>query len=102
MRKEDAMKIGHLRERVERDAKRDLPERLIFGVWDATVGNYVERAEWIVVVAENAKVTVDRLKGVIDYFSSMQCSGVSSDVQQIMTRFGMALSRQWKVYRTAK
>jgi hypothetical protein len=91
------MRIGHLKEELTGP-----PRRYVFGIWDSAVRDFVEGTEWVVVEAGNSQMTVERLRGTFGYFSVKQCEGVSIDVQQILARFNLRLSRQWKVYRIAR
>ncbi len=88
------MRIGHLKE-----ALKGPPERFVFGIWETAVRHFVEETDWVVIVAGKDEETVGRLRGAFEYFSSQQCEGVSLVVQKILMRFGVPLSRQWKVYR---
>jgi hypothetical protein len=90
------MMIGHLKEELNG------PGRYVFGIWDGTAGCYIGGAEWIAIVTDDRQKMAVRLQGTIDFFSSQGCDGVSSDVQRIMTRYGVSLSEKLKVYRTAK
>lgn len=90
------MRIGHF------TGELTGPPRYVFGIWDSEAGNYVKEAEWIVVVTDDHRLMAARLQGMLSYFSSQQCTGVSSDVQRIMSRHNVPLSKEWKVYRTAR
>jgi uncharacterized sporulation protein YeaH/YhbH (DUF444 family) len=90
------MRIIHLRQVLAG------PERFIFAIWNMAVGQFVDGTEWIVVAADSQRLMVERLKKAVVYFSSQQCIGVSSDVQQIMERYGVSMPSGWTVYPTKR
>ncbi len=87
------MRIGNLVEELKD------PPRYVFGIWDSTTRCFVAGTSWIVIVTEKSQLMTARLHSAFEYFSSQQCEGVSLNVQKILVRFGVPLSRQWKVYR---
>jgi hypothetical protein len=90
------MRVVHLRQVLAG------PKRFLFVIWDATNGKFVEGIEWVVIATDNHTLMRARLEGAVNFFSSQQCVGISSDAGQILERYGVPPPSGWKVYSTAK